>query len=462
MSGPTVSDRIIARQDLLSAPAFIIYSEKVKAWLSNSLASVKLTVFLISLMAVFVLLGAWCPQTSQSGQDKVFEQFGEQTGQFLINIGIANIFRSPAFLLLIGFLTVNIIFGSFKHVFPKLKLLKIPMPWLTANQILKMPVHNEFAADISLSETQNRLSTYLNKKGYKVNFNGQQLTAEQGKFGRLAPTVTHIGLLTLLAGVIWTSLTGFSGFKPVIPGEVFQFDNAEHAQMWLGKLPNWSASVSETHREDYPSGEPKQWYSSIIVKDKNNKVVKEQTISVNEPLSYEGVDIYQSSWSLKALKIRFGKELRALSLQPMGKLFAAFLPLPDEAVMIFSVRDAKAPVRIFAKRKDWPAPKLLTEILPNKTASLGNISLTYEGTIAQTGLQYKCDPGLPIVFVAFAFIIGGISLAAIPHRQIWAYLEKIDSGNTLVTIGGTSKKGKISFAKQIANLDDQLQKVSTA
>ncbi len=460
MNGPTVSDRIIARQEPLSAPTFIIYSEKVKAWLSNSLASVKLTVFLISLMAVFVLLGAWCPQTSQGGQDKVFEQFGEQTGQFLINIGVANIFHSPAFLLLIGFLTVNIIFGSFKHVFPKLKLLKIPMPWLTANQILKMPVHNEFAANIPLSAMKNKVIAYLNKNGYKVKINGEQLTAEQGKFGRLAPTVTHIGLLTLLTGVIWTSLTGFSGFKPVIPGEVFQFGDAEHSKMWIGKLPNWSASVSETHREDYPSGEAKQWYSSIAVQDKEGKLIKEQTISVNNPLSYDGVDIYQSSWSLKSLKIRFGNELKTLSLQPMGKLFAAFLPLPDEAVLIFSVRDAQSPLRIFAKRKDWTAPKLLTQILPSKTANLGNVAVTYDGTIAQTGLQYKCDPGLPIVFIAFIFIIGGISLAAIPHKQIWAQLKENDSNGTLVTIGGTTKKGKVSFARQIAKLVDQLQKVS--
>ena len=268
MSGPTVSERIIAGQTTLSTPTFILYAERTKAWLLNSLASVKLTIFLISLLALFVLLGAWCPQTSQAGQSKVFEQFGEQAAQFLINIGIADIFHSPAFLLLIGFLTVNIIFGSFKHVFPKLKLLKIPMPWLTANQILKMPVHNEFSANTPLSTMKEKLVAHLNKSGYKVQVNKEQLTAEQGKFGRLAPTVTHIGLLTLLAGVICTSMTGFSGFKPVLPGEVFQFDNAEHAKMWFGKLPNWSALVSETHREDYPSGEAKQWYSTIKVRIK--------------------------------------------------------------------------------------------------------------------------------------------------------------------------------------------------
>lgn len=453
-----IIENINARsQDL---PAIIVNgADKIKSWLVNCFASAKLTIVLISLLATLVLLGAWCPQISQTGQSKVFEQFGEQTGQLLIKIGIADIFHSPAFLILIGLLTVNIIMGSFRHVFPKLKLLKIPMPYLNANQILKMPVHSQAINNLALSTASEYLVSYLKKDGYKVNLGQNQLTAEYGKIGRLAPTVTHIGLLTLLAGVIWTSLTGFSGFKPVMPGEIFWFDNAEHSQIWLGKLPSWSCIVKETSREDYPSGEAKQWYSNISVMDKRGKVVKQQTISVNNPLSYDGVDIYQSSWSLKELKIRFNDEAKILELQSMGKLFASFLPLPENAVLIFSVRDAQAPLRVFAKRKDWPGPKLLTQIPVGGTANLGNVSISYDGTIAQTGLQYKCDPGLPIVFVAFIFIIGGISLAAIPHRQLWAEVNRQDN-STVITLGGTTKKGKIGFAKQIAKLSEKLQKVS--
>ena len=51
-------------------------------------SSVKLTIVLIALLAVFVLLGAWCPQISQAGQDKVIEQFGQPTADLLIKIGI--------------------------------------------------------------------------------------------------------------------------------------------------------------------------------------------------------------------------------------------------------------------------------------------------------------------------------------------------------------------------------------
>ncbi len=440
--------------------SFFYFIDKINTWLVNSLSSVKLTIVLLSLLAVMVLLGAWCPQIPQGGPGKVVEQFGPQTADYLIKMGIADIFHSLAFLLLISFITVNIIFGSFRHVFPKLKLLKSPMPWLRAEQINKMPVHYQFESSLSPADCENNLARTLKRLGYSVCINGSQLTAESGKFGRLAPTVTHIGLLTLLAGVILSSWTGFSGFKGVCPGETLSFLDAEHSQLWLGKLPNWTVRVNETHREDYPSGEAKQWYSNLSVLDRNGKVQKTQTISVNEPLSYNGVDVYQSSWGLKTLKIRFNNDAKQLSLQSMGKLFAAFLPLPQNAVIIFSIRDAQAPLRIFAKREDWSSPKLLSQVPLGGQTDLGGVSLIYEGTVAQTGLQYKCDPGLPIVYLAFIFIIGGISLAAVPHRQVWAQLKESPSGNNnnqLVTIGGTTKKGKISFARQIENIMEKLK-----
>ena len=292
--------------------------------------------------------------------------------------------------------------------------------------------------------------------------NDHYLTAEAGKYGRLAPTITHIGLLSLLCGLTISSWTGFSGFKPAIPGESFSLADAQHSHLWVGTLPTWLVRINETHREDYETGEAKQWYSNISITNKNNQPLKTETISVNNPLTYQGVDIYQSSWSLKSLKLRFNGKQQELNLQPMGKLFAAFLPLPDEAVIIFSVRDQHSPLRIFAKRKDWSAPKLVTQVLPNHGTNLGDVSIIYDGTIAQTGLQYKCDPGFPIVVFAFILIIAGVSLAAVPHRQLWAYFDEqptfAENNTTMITIGGTTKKGKQSFSRQIDVLAETLQK----
>jgi cytochrome c biogenesis protein len=264
--------------------------------------------------------------------------------------------------------------------------------------------------------------------------------------------------LTLLCGLTISSWTGFSGFKPAIPGESFSLADAQHSHLWIGSLPKWLVKINDTRREDYPSGEVKQWYSNISIVDNADHVLKNQTISVNDPLTYNGVDIYQSSWSLKSLKLSFNDRTEELPLQSMGKLFAAFLPLPDQSIIIFSVRDQKSPLRIFAKRKDWDAPKLISEVFINQGIALGDVFISYKGTVAQTGLQYKCDPGFPPVCFAFILIIAGISLAAIPHRQVWAFIQSNDAKLSTIYIGGSTKKGKQSFAKQIDNLIAEMQK----
>lgn len=432
-----------------------------KPRITTVFASVKLTVVLMSLIAFTVLVGAWCPQESQVGREKVVEQFGPDTAQKLIQFGIADIFHSPWFLSLIGMLTLNMIACSFQRVFPKIRSLKQPMPFLKGKEITKLPVTARVEVLKSGGETLERLSSLLRKKGFKINEKEGSLTAEYGKYGRLAATVTHIGLLTLMAGVTITSWCGFNGFKPVILGDRLTFEQSEHSKLWVGKLPQWYVRVEKTRREDHESGDPKQWYSTLSVFSSDGNLLKTQEISVNNPLSYDGVDIYQSSWGLNHILVTFNNTPRVLELQPMGKIYASFLPLDKESVMLFSVRSGDAPIRIFAKRPDWESPRLLAELTRDKPAQLGAVTIKLEEIVPVSGLQYKCDPGLPITYTAFAFIIIGVMMAAIPHRHLWVSVEEDkQSGNTFLYAGGRSLKAKVGFERLftglIQNLKDEL------
>jgi cytochrome c biogenesis protein len=308
-----------------------------------------------------------------------------------------------------------------------------------------------------------QLQTMLKKRGFTVESGDGALTAEYGKYGRLAATVTHIGLLTLLAGVTVTSWTGFSGFQPVRPGEAMSFIRSDHSKLWVGKLPSWEVRVDGTSRENHPTGDPKQWYSDLAVVDGNGKVAAKKQISVNDPLSYGGVDVYQSSWGLDEVRVAFNGSEKRLPLQPMGKRYAAFLPLDATSILIFSVLDQKSPMRIFAKRADWQAPRIIKEVKQGESANLGMVRVTFVGVVPVTGLQYKCDPGIPIVYTAFGFIMLGVLLAIIPHRHVWASVEPnppeqvegcpvadADSQVPLTLfVGGKSYKAKIGFERMM-------------
>lgn len=422
----------------------------------SEFASVKVSVAIMAAIAVAVLLGAWCPQESQLGYQKVVETFGADTAAKFRQIGLTDIFHTPLFLFLIALLSLNMVVVSCQRVFPKVKNLRHKMPFLSGNEITKMPTSHEVSLPASSSTVLDFISAKLRLSGYSVTRKDGKLTAESGKFALLAATITHIGLLSLLTGVTITSWTGFSGFQPVYLGGTMTFGGSEHSKLWIGKLPDWKVKVEDTRRENYESGDPKQWYSKLSVLDAKGKLIKQQEISVNNPLSYDGVDIYQSSWALDSILIAFNDRLLKLPLEQMGKTHAAFVPLDKKTILIFSLPGTDKPLRIFAKIPEWQSPKKLAEVPVGKAAKFGAISIGYVKALPVTGLQYKCDPGLPITYTAFGFIMVGVLLAAIPHRQLWVSVTEENGVSTLAT-GGISRKAKSAFAKSLSKLCSQLK-----
>ena len=417
-------------------------------------ASVKLSVFLMCLMALTILIGAGVPQESQSGQEKVFEVFGPQIAEWLVRLGISDIYHSPWFLALTATLTLNMIVVSFQRVFPKLRLLKNSLPYFRGQDILKLPIHHSLTLEKNDESTAliADLSVRLTKLGYKVKAEGSKLKGEYGVIGRLAPSVTHVGLLTLLLGITITSWTGFTGFQPVLLDEKLSFGDSQHSKLWIGSLPKWQVRVDGTRRENYATGQAKQWYSNLSVVDDSGKVLHQGEISVNNPLTYESVDIYQSSWGLAKVAVTFNGHKRQLDLRPMGEKYASFLPLDEDTMLIMSLASEGKSLRVFAKRREWQAPKLISEIQSGKSVKLGDVDVVFEKAIPVTGLQYKRDPGLPVTYVAFAIIMMGVLLAAVPHRHVWVALE----GNKLY-LGGTSRKAKVGFERSMENLVEKLK-----
>jgi cytochrome c biogenesis protein len=425
-------------------------------------ASVQLSVFLMLLMALTILLGAWCPQESQVGQQKVFDAFDRQTAEFLIRTGVSDIFHSGWFLALTGTITLNMIVVSFQRVFPKLKNYSRSMPFFRGREIARMPLHHSLVLSdpAQSSACLVEISSRLTRQGYKVQADGNKLRAESGKLGRLAPSVTHVGLLSLLAGITVTSWTGFNGFEPILLDQSLNFSTAKHAKLWVGKLPTWTARVDGTRRENYPTGEAKQWYSNLTVVDARGKELQKGEISVNNPLSYDGVDIYQSSWGLAKLVISFNGHKRELELRPMGSKYASFLPLDENTILILSLMSDAKELRVFAKRKEWQAPRLISQIPVGGTIDLGGVKMAFEKVLPVTGLQYKSDPGLPITYAAFAIIMVGVLLAAIPHRHVWVAVEQDQSSpgsGQVLYIGGTSRKAKVGFERALDKLLGQLK-----
>lgn len=78
-----------------------------------------------------------------------------------------------------------------------------------------------------------------------------------------------------------------------------------------------------------------QFHSDLSLIDLNGKEIMRKTISVNDPLRYGGITIYQTDWSLSALQVMkddegpFNLALAPLQINGDKKLYGAFLPVGD-------------------------------------------------------------------------------------------------------------------------------------
>ena len=67
--------------------------------------------------------------------------------------------------------------------------------------------------------------------------------------------------------------------------------------------------------------------------------------------------------------------------------------------------------------------------------------------ITSTGLQIKKDPGIPLVYFSFFFLMGSIYVSFLSYSQIW----EIESNFELVT-GGTSNRAVLSFQEEFRRI----------
>lgn len=78
-----------------------------------------------------------------------------------------------------------------------------------------------------------------------------------------------------------------------------------------------------------------QFHTDLSLRDLSGKEVTRKTISVNDPLRYEGITIYQTDWSFSALQIMtddegpFNLAMAPLKINGDKKLFGTFLPVGD-------------------------------------------------------------------------------------------------------------------------------------
>jgi len=420
----------------------------------NWLSSLKVAILLLLVIAIACAAGTLIPQ--QESYQFYYDNFNKNPFLGIINANVLilfelnHVYTSFWFLLLLIWLGLALAVCSFRRQLP---ILKSALEWIDYKsplQIAKLSISQTIVTN-NYSESLEKIKINLKTQGWNIRETDGRIAARKGVIGRLGPILIHLGLILLMIGATYGSLNGKTIERFLAPGRSIDLLNNNEEKGLTIKLENFQI-------ERDPQGRAEQYRSivNIIDPDGNNQ---SKEISVNYPLRYKGLTLYQADWSLAAITIQIENSPKLqipIELIPeLGEqVWGTTIPTKKDGQdpILITVNSELGPVSIFDSDGTF-----LTNLSPNKETKVKDTLIKIVNIIPSSGLLLKHDPGVPLVYTSFAIILLGGSLSVISTKKIWVLHEKEKS---MIYIGGISNRNLSGLTKElpkfISLLENQL------
>ena len=431
------------------------------------LADLRLAIALLLAIAVFSIVGTVIEQ----GQSKEFyqqnypdepAQFGYLSWQVVLTVGLDHVYRTWWFLSLLILFGASLTACTFTRQLTALRWFSRTWNFYTRpRQFSKLALSSDLP-EATLAD----LTPLLNQRRYRIFRRDDALYAHKGIVGRIGPIVVHASMLLILVGAVVGAMTGFFAQEMVPSGQTFQIRNVFEAGPWAAsQIPrDWSVKVNRFWIDYTPEGNIDQFYSDLSVLNQAGETVKQKTISVNHPLRYRNVTLYQADWGIAAVRLKINNSpilelpMAQLDTGGQGRLWGTWVPLkPDlsEGVSLVA-KDLQGTLLLYDQ-----TGQLISTVRAGMSTEIGDRLLAVADIVGSTGLQIKADPGIPIVYAGFGFLMAGVVMSYISHSQIWA----LESEGRLF-IGGRTNRAQVGFERELldilAQLAEQIEPPDTA
>ncbi len=448
------------------------------------LASVKLAVTLLIILAIGSILGTLIPQ----GQPQAYyEHYASASwSKVILATQLDHVYSSVWFLLLVAGLALNLIVCSLKRLPQALKS-AFDQPEPDGLRLPKVRLSRTLECDAQVEEAgstvRRMVEAFQGFDGKAVESKepdqaGKRIFfAQSGRFSRLGAYVVHVAILILMAGGLATTLFGFKGEVWLSEGQTI-----DHIRLRNGQSMPLGFQVHQTKFifEKYKNGTPKLWKSDLnfLV---DGEVVKTGSCMVNSPVTFGKITFYMSSYDekkeldwigleikdqegpAKTLKISTGKTKDVEGLGQVSILdydtnwrgggFAAKIKLvrPDgKESHEFWVRP-KPPFQMPPQGEDVPEFKLTDA----KAKSGGLLA----------GLQANYDPGIWFVWIGgIVMLLGLISALFWSHQKLWVEVAPHKKGSRIVLAGSTQRNRpsfELKFKALVMELQESLAGIET-
>jgi cytochrome c biogenesis protein len=352
------------------------------------------------------------------------------TSDLIFNFGLDHIFSTWWFYTLIFVFGLSLITCSFTRQIP-LFLFSRGVRFFYSSNIPKNFQIFETLKPVKTSF----LTNLLLEKNYLTIQKQGAIYSYKGLIGRFAPLLVHLSLIIVLAGTMVASLSSFSAQELIPKSELFNIQNTIRKGTF-SQFPKYTIRVNDfwiTYNEEENI---KQYFSNISVLGINGTEKASQTISVNNPLQYKGLTIYQTDWDLVALRLQLKngiiKQIPLVPLEKQSKNWIANFQIDNNNYYIV-VSNLDGYVSLYDKDGQFLQQlELLDEISDFKLVDI----------IPRTGLQLKMDAGVPIIYLGFFFLMLSIIASSKEFPELWISNDK---HNKNIYVAGRTNRSQLAF-----------------
>ncbi|TCP69885.1 cytochrome c biogenesis protein ResB [Baia soyae] len=447
-------------------------------------SSVKVAISLIVITLVLSAVGTIFPQEEFVGaasKELFYQQEYGWWGSTFYQLGLSKMYSQWWFASLIAMIGISLVICSLDRVVPLYKALKGQKVIKNIEFMKRQRIH--VAVEVATDEEEAKLAELeqqLSKHHYHIQRDGKAILAEKGRFSRWGPYINHIGLIIFLFGILLRFIPGWNidSFVNLVEGEIKRVPQTEYY------VKN-EKTVAEYYRpEELPpamrsgGGQVIKKYQTdaILLKkvfgSNEMKEVTRHEIQVNDPLTYEGLNLLQSDFQPQQLRgIKLGIKDKNTK-QSKGQFTVVFHDIslhqvyqvgdlkvkmeeyyPDFAIEnqrpITKSREPNKPAFIFTiqkpdgkEEKSWV---ISGERLPDPEGNQYGIDLAGFDLANQTGLMVRAEKSLWVYLVGGIIFMIGVTMGSYwQHRRVWARVE-----DGVLYIGAHTNKNWFALRREL-------------
>ena len=404
------------------------------------IADLRFAIFILLLISLCSIIGTIIEQDQsieiyKNNYPLTNPIFGILAWDQILKLGFDHVYKTWWFYSLLFLFGLSLITCTILQQLPSLKIARRCQFFRTTGQFYRLKIFtilNNFSlSKIILKIQQNQYSIFQQKN---------TIYCYKGLIGRIAPILVHLSMILILSGTIFGSLFGFKAQEIVPKTENFHIQNILTTGQ-LAIIPKVSARINDFWITYTKNKNISQFYSDISILDKEGNENYRKTISVNSPLIYKGIYYYQTDWSL--IGLRFKNLNNNILEYPLlnfsnnqDKVWLTWISKNSSILegLILIIDNLEGYCSIYNEKGEFLGNIELNE-MTNFTESL-----TFLEIISSTGLQIKTDPGIPIIYSGFFFLMLSTLISYTTYSQIWIIEKK-----QKLFIGGTTNRAAFDF-----------------